>query len=170
MILPYKKFRPRIHATAFVAPGSHVIGDVTLGKGSSVWFGAVLRGDMGAIRVGEGSNIQDNCVLHGDHGKGATLGARVTMGHQATIHAAIVEDECLIGIGARILTGARIGAQTLVGAGALVLENTKIPPRSLVVGAPARVVRPLSQAEVTFFAKQSRRYRAYAAEYRKLLG
>ncbi|HTL70082.1 MAG TPA: gamma carbonic anhydrase family protein [Candidatus Eisenbacteria bacterium] len=170
MIFPYRTLKPKIHPTAFVAPGAHVIGDVTLAKGSSVWFTAVLRGDMGAIRVGVDSNVQDGCVLHGDHGKGATLGKGVIMGHQATAHACTVGDYVLIGIGARVLTGARVGAFSLIGAGAVVRENAVIPPRSLVLGVPGKVVRRLTAAEARHHVDQARRYREYAARYREALG
>ena len=170
MIAPFKNLKPKIHPTAFIAPGAHVIGDVRLGKNVSVWFTAVLRGDMGAIRVGEGSNVQDGCVLHGDHGIPSILGKNVTMGHQATAHACVVEDLVLIGIGARILTGAHVGAFSLIGAGSLVLEGAKIPERSLVLGVPGKVVRRLTDKEAKKHLDQARRYREYAQVYKKYLG
>ena len=170
MIFPFKGKTPKIHPAAFVAPGAHVTGDVTLAKNASVWFTAVLRGDMGAIRIGEGSNIQDGCVLHGDHGIPSVLKKNVTMGHQAVAHACTVEEGALIGIGARVLTGARVGAFSLIGAGALVLENAKIPERSLVLGVPGKVVRRLTPGEVSRHLAQARRYVALAAIYRKYLG
>ena len=170
MILPYKNLKPRIHPTAFVAPGAHIIGDVTLAKDSSVWFTAVLRGDMGAIRIGEKTNIQDGCVLHGDHNRPVILKKGIIMGHQATAHACTVEDSVLIGIGARILTGAHIGAFSLIGAGTLVLENARIPERSLVLGTPGKVIRQLTHAEAKKHLSQATRYKEYAAVYRKFLG
>ncbi len=170
MIFPFKNKKPVIHKTAFVAPGAHVIGDVRLEAGSSAWFGAVLRGDMGPIRVGPDSNVQDGCVLHGDHGKGAVLGRGVIMGHQAVAHACDVEDYVLLGIGSRVLTGARVGAYSLIAAGALVRENARIPERSLVVGVPGKVVRTLTKKEASFHKDQARRYKEYAAQYKKALG
>ncbi len=125
MILPFKNKNPKIHPTAFVAPGAYVIGDVTLAKNTSVWFTAVLRGDISSIHVGENTNIQDGCVLHVDEDQPCRLGKGIIMGHQATAHACVVEDGVLIGIGARILSGAHVGAFSLIGAGAIVLEMRK---------------------------------------------
>lgn len=170
MIIPFRNKRPKIHGSVFVAPGAHVIGDVTLGAGSSVWFGAVLRGDIHVIRVGKNTNIQDNCLLHVDHDKPCVLKNGIVMGHQATAHACLIEDGVLIGIGARILSGARVGAFSLIGAGAVVLENAVIPERSLVLGVPGRVVRRLSPKEAALHAPWARRYRELAAAYRKYLG
>ncbi|MBI4432630.1 MAG: gamma carbonic anhydrase family protein [Candidatus Omnitrophica bacterium] len=169
-ILPFKGKSPRIHSTAFIAPGAHLIGDVVVGPGASIWFGAVLRGDMGALRVGANSNIQDNAVLHGDHNIPCIIKKNVIVGHQATVHACVVEDGALIGIGARVLTKARVGAGSLIGAGALVRENQKIAPGSLVVGVPAKVVRPLSPAEMAKQKLQAKRYYYYAQTYKKYLG
>jgi carbonic anhydrase/acetyltransferase-like protein (isoleucine patch superfamily) len=170
MILAIKGKKPKIHPSVFVAPGAHVVGDVTLAKYSSVWFTAVLRGDMGAIRVGERSNVQDGCVLHGDHGKPCVLGKGVIMGHQATAHACTIGDGVLVGIGARVLTGAKVGAFSLIAAGAVVLENAVIPERSLVVGIPGKVLRRLTDAEARHQVKQAKRYQEYAALYLKSLG
>lgn len=152
---------PRVHSTAFVAEGARVVGDVHLGKNASVWFNAVLRGDIHSIRVGEGSNIQDGSVLHVSNEKACLVGKFVTVGHNANLHGCTVEDNCLIGIGAIVLTGAQVGKGSLVGAGAVVLEKMKIPPRSLVLGAPARVVRKLTAAEV-------RNHRIWALKYVRL--
>ena len=136
----------RIDPTCFVAPGAVVVGDVTLGARSSVWFNSVVRGDSAEVQVGEDSNIQDNSVVHQDEGFPALIGARVTVGHRAIIHGCVIEDDCLIGMGAILLTGARIGIGSLIGAGALVREGQVIPQGSLAVGAPARVVGPVSDA------------------------
>lgn len=168
--MPFKNKKPRIHPTAFIAPGAHVIGDVTLAKGTSVWFTAVLRGDINAIRVGEDTNIQDGCVLHVDHDKPCVLKRGIIMGHQATAHACVVEDGVLIGIGARILSGARVGKFSLIGAGAIVLEDAVIPERSLVLGVPGKVIRQLSPAEIAAHVPWAARYRQLAAVYRKYLG
>lgn len=170
MILPFKNKEPKIHPSVFIAPGAHVIGDVTLAKGVSVWFTAVLRGDISAIRVGQDTNIQDGCVVHVDHDKPCILGKGIIMGHQATAHACVVEDGVLIGIGARILSGAHVGAFSLIGAGAIVLENAKIPPRSLVLGVPGKVIRQMSPREIAVNVPWARRYRELAKVYRKYLG
>lgn len=170
MILPFKNRKPQIHPSVFIAPGSQVIGDVKLNRGASVWFAAVLRADLAPIRVGEGTNIQDGCVLHVDYDQPCILKKDIIMGHQATAHACTVEDGVLIGIGARILSGAHVGAFSLIGAGALVLENAKIPERSLVLGVPGKVVRQLSRKEAAEHIAHARRYQKLAAVYRKYLG
>ena len=138
---------PRLGKNVFIAKTATVIGDVTLGAHSSVWYGAVLRGDINRIVVGHHSNIQDNAVLHLADDFACVLGNWVTVGHSAVVHACQVGDECLIGMGAVILDGAVIGKQSIVGAKALVTQGTKIPPGSLVLGAPAKVVRKLTKAE-----------------------
>jgi carbonic anhydrase/acetyltransferase-like protein (isoleucine patch superfamily) len=170
MIMPFKKKTPKIHASAFIAPGAHVIGDVVIGKNSSVWFSAVLRGDIAAIRIGENTNIQDGSVLHVDRNMPCVLKNGIIMGHQATAHACLVEDGVLIGIGARILSGARIGAFSLIGAGALVRENALIPPKSLVLGVPGKVIRRLTDEEVASHVPWAKRYSQLAVEYKKYLG
>ena len=138
--------RLRLHPTAFIAPGAVVVGDVTLGARSSVWFNAVLRGDVDRIEVGEDSNVQDNSVVHMDEGCPTLIGARVTIGHRAVIHGCVIEDDCLIGMGAVVLSGARIGAGSLIGAGALVREKQVIAPGSIALGTPAKVSGSLSEA------------------------
>jgi carbonic anhydrase/acetyltransferase-like protein (isoleucine patch superfamily) len=135
-----------IHPTVFVAPGAIVLGDVTLGARSSVWFNTVIRGDSAEVVVGEDTNLQDNSVVHEDAGQPARIGARVTVGHRAIVHGCVIEDECLVGMGSVILSGARLGRGSLVGAASLVREGQIVPPDSLVVGSPARVVGPTSQA------------------------
>ena len=135
-----------IHPTAFIAPGAVVLGDVTLEPRASVWYGAVLRGDMAPIRVGEASNLQDGAIVHVDGGKPARIGARVGVGHGAILHACTVEDDCLIGMGSILLNEAHIGTGSVVAAGAVVPEGTRIPPGSLVVGVPARVTRAVDDA------------------------
>ena len=170
MIMPFKNKIPKLHPSVFVAPGAHIIGDVTIGRGSSIWFTAVLRGDIHKIQVGEGTNIQDGCLLHVDHDKPCILKNGIVMGHQATAHACTVEDGVLIGIGARILSGAKIGAYSLIGAGAVVLENAVIPPHSLVLGVPGKVVRTLTPKEAAFQVARAKHYAALASEYKKYLG
>ncbi|MFE4754398.1 gamma carbonic anhydrase family protein [Streptomyces mirabilis] len=138
---------PQVDPEAFTAPMSVVIGDVTLHAGASVWYGAVLRADFGPIVIGADSNIQDNCTLHVDPGFPITVGERVSVGHNAVLHGATVEDDCLIGMGATVLNGAVIGAGSLVAAQALVPPGMQVPPGSLVAGVPAKVKRPLTEEE-----------------------
>ncbi len=138
---------PRLHPFAYAAPTSTLVGDVTLEEDSSVWYGAVLRGDINRIIIGPRSNIQDCAVLHLADDYPVMIGELVTVGHSAVVHACTVEDEVLIGMGAIILDGAHIGARSIVGAKALITGGTKIPPGSLVLGTPAKVVRQLSLEE-----------------------
>ncbi|MFB7441043.1 gamma carbonic anhydrase family protein [Streptomyces mirabilis] len=138
---------PQVDPEAFTAPTSVVIGDVTLHAGASVRYGAVLRADFGPIVIGADSNIQDNCTLHVDPGFPITVGERVSVGHNAVLHGATVEDDCLIGMGATVLNGAVIGAGSLVAAQALVPQGMRVPPGSLVAGVPAKVKRPLTEEE-----------------------
>jgi carbonic anhydrase/acetyltransferase-like protein (isoleucine patch superfamily) len=138
-----------------------VLGDVTLGPRASVWYGAVLRGDMAAIVVGEDTNLQDGTIVHVDLGKPARIGARVGVGHRAILHACTVADDCLIGMGAILLNDVHIGAGSVVAAGAVVPEGTRVPPGSLVVGVPARVTRPVD-AELRARIRQT--WEHYVAE------
>ncbi|WP_181807802.1 gamma carbonic anhydrase family protein [Streptomyces shenzhenensis] len=138
---------PKVGADVFVAPTASVIGDVTLKAGASVWYGAVVRGDVERIVVGAQANVQDNVTLHADPGFPVSIGERVSIGHNAVVHGATVEDDCLIGMGATVLNGAVIGAGSLVAAQALVPQGMVVPPGSLVAGVPAKVRRELSQEE-----------------------
>ncbi|MEW2340066.1 MULTISPECIES: gamma carbonic anhydrase family protein [Streptomyces] len=138
---------PRVGEGVFLAPTAAVLGDVTLGAGASVWYGAVLRADVEAIAVGALSNVQDNCTLHADPGFPVSIGERVSLGHNAVVHGATVEDDCLIGMGATVLNGAVIGTGSLVAAQALVPQGMRVPPGSLVAGVPAKVRRPLTDEE-----------------------
>lgn len=149
---------PDIAQAGWVAANATVVGDVTLGLKSSVFYGAVLRGDIARIVVGEGTNIQDNCIVHLADDLDAVIGAWCTIGHAAIVHACVIEDECLIGMGATILDGARIGARSIVGAGAVVTPRTIIPPGSLVLGAPAKVARTLSDEEQKGLRKWAEKY------------
>jgi carbonic anhydrase/acetyltransferase-like protein (isoleucine patch superfamily) len=159
--------KPQIGEASFVASNATIIGDVRLGRDSSVFYGAVLRGDIETIQIGEGTNVQDGCIIHLADDLGATVGAYCTIGHAAVIHACTVGDLCLIGMKAVILDGAEIGNECLIGAGALVTSHTKIPPRSLVLGAPAKVARQLSEAEIFSLRASAEKYitvsRAHAA-------
>lgn len=166
------KLGPRVHSTAFVAPGSTVIGDVALLEEASVWYGAVLRGDINRIIIGPRSNIQDCAVIHLANDLAAVVGQLVTVGHSAIVHACTIEDEVLIGMGAIILDGAEIGARSIVGADTLVTAETKIPSGSLVLGSPGRVVRPLSldeQAKIkTWALKYVETARLFREHYARL--
>ncbi len=132
---------PSVHPTAFIAPGAVVVGDVSLGEEASVWYNAVVRGDMEPIVIGERSNIQDGAVIHVDEDIPCTVGRRVVVGHRVILHGCSVEDDCLIGMGSVVLNRATIGAGSLVAAGAVVPEGMVVPPRSVVMGVPGRIVR-----------------------------
>lgn len=160
---------PQLAIGAWAAPSADLIGDVRLGPRASVWFGAVIRADNTPILIGEESNVQDGAVGHSDPGAPLTIGARVTIGHQAILHGCTVEDEALIGMGARILNGAVIAAQCIVGAGALVTEGKTFPPRSLIVGSPARAIRPLSDEQVTMLRVSAAHYAEKAGHYARAL-
>lgn len=163
LILPYDGKAPQLAEDVFLAPGAKVIGEAILGPRVSIWYNAVIRADVHWIRIGEDSNIQDGAVLHGQKGEfPVELGARVSVGHQATVHGAIIEDDVLIGIGASVLDGCRIGHHSLIAAGAVVREGTVIPPRSLVVGVPAQVKRELTERELEIIERTPGRYREYA--------
>ena len=167
MIHPLQDKVPRIHPEAFVHPQATIIGEVTVGARASVWPAAVLRGDMGSIEVGDETSIQDGSVLHLTEGWSNTkVGNRVTVGHRAIIHGATVEDLCLIGMGAILLDNAVIGRGSLVGAGSLVTANTVVPPGSLVLGSPARVVRPLNDRERAMLEVGWKSYVDYGARYK----
>ena len=149
MIRPFLGISPRFDDTNFIADSADVIGDVSMGKRSSVWFNVTIRGDVNWIRIGEDSNVQDNSVVHVTHGSApATIGNYVTVGHGAIVHGCTIHDRVLVGMGAIILDHADIGSDTIVGARALVTARTVIPPRSMVIGSPARVVRGLTEEEV----------------------
>jgi carbonic anhydrase/acetyltransferase-like protein (isoleucine patch superfamily) len=153
---------PEVDPTAWVAPDAVLAGAVTIGPEASVWYATVIRGDGDAIRVGARSNIQDGCVLHTDPGLQLVVGEGVSVGHRAVLHGCVVEDDVLIGMGAIVMNGAHIGTGSLVAAGALVTEGTKIPPRSLVVGAPAKVRREVSDDELEMVRYNATHYVALA--------
>jgi len=157
---------PRVAATAWVADSAQVIGNVVLGEGASVWFGTVVRGDTECITIGAGSNVQDASVLHADIGQPLVLGERVTVGHQVMLHGCTIGDESLIGIGAIVLNGAKIGKNCLVGAGALVTEGKEFPDGSMILGSPARVVRPLSPEQIEGLRQSARHYTDNAQRFR----
>ncbi len=156
---------PQLSEGAWAAPSADLIGDVRLAERASIWFGAVIRADNTPILIGVDSNVQDGAIGHSDPGFPLTIGARVTVGHQAILHGCTVEDEALIGMGARILNGAIIPAQCIVGAGALVTEGKTFEPRSLIVGSPARAVRTLSDEQVAMLRLSALHYAEKAARY-----
>lgn len=165
---PYRDAHPQIDPAAYVAPGAMIVGDVAVGPGASIWFNAVLRGDSSYVRVGAGTNIQDGAVLHTDSGVPCIVEDECTVGHLALVHGCRVGRGTLIGMGAVVLSGAEIGEESLVGAGALVAEGRKIPPRSLLVGHPARLIRTLTDEDVERLIQPgARHYRAYAEDYRE---
>ena len=152
----------------FIAENATIRGDVLLGEYVSIWFGAVVRADKDRIIIGDRSNVQDNAVLHGDvDNYPALVGDRVTIGHSAVIHGCAIEDDCVIGIGAILLNGARIGRGSVIAAGTVVPENMEIPPGSLVMGVPAKVRRPVNEAERERFRKNYLSYLDYADQFRK---
>lgn len=162
------EFRPeQIDPSVFVAAGAVVIGDVRIGACSSVWFNAVIRADTDRVVIGERTNVQDGVIIHVDAGSPALIGSGVTIGHSAVVHGAVVEDDVLIGIGAKVLSGARIGHDSILGAGTLVTGGTVVPPRSLVLGLPGRVVRTLTDDEVSSIKVTAERYVKYREVYKK---
>lgn len=162
------RIRPELRAaSAWIAPTATVVGNVHLGEQSSVWFGAVVRGDCDTVSIGPRSNVQDLACLHADPGLPCQIGADVTIGHAAIVHGATVEDEVLIGIRATILNGAYIGTGSLIGAAALVTEGCVIPPRSLVLGVPGKVVRQITDADLERIRRGSLHYVEAAAAFRE---
>ena len=166
MIRPYRGVSPRIAASSYIDPSAQVIGDVEIGERSSVWPNVTIRGDVNAIRIGVESNIQDNSVIHVEHDVYPTIiGDRVTVGHSVTLHGCVIEDDCLIGIGAIILNGAKIGKGSVIAAGALVPERMEVPPGSMVMGMPAKVKRELRPDEVERFRENAQNYVRYRQAY-----
>ena len=174
IILPYKELEPKIDNSAWVAPGATVVGDVEIGEESSIWFGVVIRGDVHKIRIGKRVSVQDLSMIHVTHYKKADksdgsptiIGDDVTIGHKVMLHGCTIEDACLIGMSATILDDAVIGKESIVGAGALVTKGKKFPPRSLILGSPAKVVRELSEDEVKELYASAKRYVGFMKGYR----
>jgi carbonic anhydrase/acetyltransferase-like protein (isoleucine patch superfamily) len=160
LIVPFGGSTPHVPESAWVAPNATLAGRVSLGERASVFYGAVLRGDMDSITIGDETNLQDNVTVHTDTGVPTVIGARVSAGHAAVLHGCTVEDDCLIGMSATLLNGVVVGTGSLIAAGSVVLEGTIIPPRSLVAGVPAKVRRPTTDEE---FAKIQRNYQHYLA-------
>ena len=158
---------PEVADDAWVAPTAVLVGRVRLGSGSSAWYGAVLRGDGEQITVGAGSNVQDGCVVHADPGFPATIGDGVVVGHNAVVHGCEVGDRCLVGMNATVMNGAKIGEGSIVAAGALVPEGKEFPPRSLIVGTPAKRVREVTEAQTEDVARGARTYVERAKSHRE---
>ena len=168
-LLPYGDKRPEVAESAFVAPGAHIIGAVYLGEESSVWYGAVLRGDTESITVGARTNIQDCCVLHADPGYPARVGEGCVVGHKAVVHGCEIGDGCLIGINATVLNGVKIGEGSIVAAGAVVPEGREFPARSLIVGVPAQQASDVTDEQAQDIARGVQSYLERAAEHREAL-
>jgi carbonic anhydrase/acetyltransferase-like protein (isoleucine patch superfamily) len=167
MIRPHRGVFPRVHSTAYIDESAQVIGDVEIGEEASVWMCAVVRGDVNWIKIGRRTSIQDGTVVHvmtGTHP--TTIGDNVTIGHAAVVHGCTIENLCLIGMGAIVLNGAQIGTGSIVAAGSLVVEEMRVPPRSLVMGSPAKVRRELTDAEVADIQLYADRYVAYRLDYK----
>jgi len=166
VIYPYRTAAPRIHPSAFVHESAHVIGDVELGEDASVWFCSVLRADVNAIRIGRGTNIQDGTVIHVNRrGRPTILEEFVTVGHGARLHGCHIASHCLIGIGAIVLDGAELGEECLVAAGSVVAPGTRVPPRSLLMGTPARVRREITEEDRELIRRSARNYIALKNDY-----
>lgn len=165
----YKGKRPRVHASAFIAPTAVLIGDVEVREGASVWFGTVLRGDMARIEIGARTSVQDNSVVHTDENEPTLVGEDVTIGHNALVHSSVVERNVLIGQGAVLTGGNTVGSGTIIGAGAVVPQGMKVPGRSLVVGVPAKVVREARPEDEHWTVRAAEHYTELGAWYRENL-
>lgn len=169
---PHHGASPEVHPGAWIAPGAHLIGDVHIAEGASVWFGAVLRGDVCSISIGAYSNVQDNTVIHAESARDGEpctptiVGERVTIGHACVVHGCVVEDRVLVGMGAIVMNHAHIGAECILGARALVSEHKTMPARSLVIGIPGKVVREVSAEELAFIPYSAQHYWELAQSYR----
>ncbi len=150
--------KPKIGNNVYIAPSADVLGDCVIGDNSSIWHHATLRGDVDNITIGEYSNIQDNCVIHVSAGIPCVVGNRVTVGHSAILHSCTIEDGTLVGMGCIVLDGAHVGKECLIGAGAMVTKNKDIPDRSLVLGSPAKVVRSLTDEELSYISESADEY------------
>lgn len=166
LIKPYKGVHPKIHPTVFIVETAIIIGDVEIGEYSSVWFNAVVRGDVHYIRIGDRTNIQDLCMLHvTKNTHPLILGNDITVGHSVTLHGCTIKDRCLIGMGTTILDGAVVGEDCIIGAGALVTEGAVIPPGTLAIGMPAKPKRDLTEKEIARIRQSAQNYIDYARTY-----
>lgn len=167
MIIEYKGKIPQIDESAYLAPNTTVIGDVTIEEGASIWFGAVLRGDNQPIHIGRGSNIQENSTLHCNSFDPMNIGENVTVGHNVVLHSCTIGDNCLVGMGSIVMDRAVIGENSIVGAGALVTPGKVFPPNSLIIGSPARVKSEVSEEALQSTMQAGANYRERAVEYKK---
>jgi carbonic anhydrase/acetyltransferase-like protein (isoleucine patch superfamily) len=175
MLHKFKNYLPKVAEGTWIAPSADVIGDVTIGEDCSIWFGCVVRGDVHYISIGDRTNIQDLSMIHVTHykngdkstGNPTIIGNDVTVGHRVMLHGCTIEDACLIGMSATILDGAVIGKESIVGAGALVTKNKLFPPRSLIIGTPAKVVRELNDEEVQELYASAKRYVTFKRDYQE---
>ncbi len=169
LVVPFRGKAPRLAADVFIAPNAVVIGDVEIGSGSSLWFGVVVRGDLGPIRIGQRVNLQEGVIVHLDEGFPVVIEDDVTVGHGAIVHGATIGAGAQIGMGAVLLTGARIGAGAIVAAGAVVPEGMEVPPGTVAMGVPARVRREVTPEERSALLERARRYAERGAAFRALL-
>ncbi|GAK52129.1 hypothetical protein U14_03379 [Candidatus Moduliflexus flocculans] len=167
MVKQYRGIWPEIHPSAFIEESAQIIGDVVIGADSSVWFQAILRGDVGSIRVGARTNVQDGAIIHESSSCSIVIGNDVTIGHRAVLHGCVVHDCCLIGIGAVILDGAEIGENSIIGAGAVIPEGMIVPPKSVVLGIPGTVRRMLDAEDIQRLKDRATRYVAHKNTYRE---
>lgn len=167
MILEHHNTKPKIHPTAFIAETAVIIGDVEIGENSSIWFGAVLRGDINSIKIGSRTSVQDNCVIHVDRDKPVIVGNDVTIGHGVILHGCTIGDCVLIGMGAKVLDGAKIGECSIIAAGSVVREGQEIPARTLAAGIPAVIKKELDTKTEEMLIEHAKRYSEYAKTYSK---
>ncbi len=168
MVYTFKGITPKIDSSVFLTPSSEIVGDVEIGKNSSIWFNVVVRGDVNIIRIGYDTNVQDGSILHVTYKKAELhIGNGVSVGHSVTLHGCKIEDYCLIGMRAVVMDGAVVGSESIVAAGSLVTQGTIIPPRSMVMVSPAKVVRPLKDDEIAFLHQSAENYKKYVSWYRE---
>lgn len=166
MIIEYKGQRPQIADNVYIAPNATIIGDVVIGEGSSVWFGAVIRGDTGQIRIGTGVSVQDNCVIHVNEHDNTIIGNEIVIGHGAILEGCVIGDGVLIGMNATVLSGARVGEQAVIAAGAVVRERFEVPAKTLTAGVPAKPLRELTPDMLERIASGAAHYRVKAQEFK----
>ena len=164
-VFPYKDLNPQIDNSVFLAEGVRVVGDVSIAADSSIWYNTVVRGDIHPIKIGQYTNIQDNCTIHVMYDYPCIIGNYVTVGHNVIVHGCTVADNCLIGMGSILLGYAEIGANCIIGAGSLITERKKIPPNSLVMGSPGKIIREVSQTEIEAIRQSALKYAEVAHDY-----
>jgi carbonic anhydrase/acetyltransferase-like protein (isoleucine patch superfamily) len=168
-IVPYLEHLPRVAEDVFLAPTAFIVGRVTIGPLCNIWFGSTIRGDSGWVELGEAVSVQENCTIHTQGETATIVGDRVTMGHHALVHAATIEPDVLVGIGASVLSGAKVGRFSIIAAHALVPEGKEIPPYSLVMGTPGKVVRQVTEEEIARITGTAESYRRRGQEYRRYI-